>query len=161
MTEPLTQTLSDEQLDELRELLAKATAGPWFAAVGSGPKRRKQQHAVIGRANGRGQGADGALAVFASTDGRKADNAELAVALVNAAPALLAAVAAHRVAEQRVRAEVEAWQHHVSPDCWYTCPAATDAVEGETCCNDEAGTDCDCGLDQRRSAILAALDGKR
>lgn len=69
---------------DLQQLSEAATPGPWFAAVGSGKVRRKQQHAVIGVASMRGTGEAGALAVFTSMDGRKADNAELTVALVNA-----------------------------------------------------------------------------
>lgn len=49
------------------------------------------------------------------------------------------------------------WKHHVSEDCWYTCPAATDEVEGETCCNDAIGYDCNCGVDNQRDRVLMGL----
>lgn len=60
--------------------------------------------------------------------------------------------------ETAIIAEIDSWQHHVSEDCWYTCPAATEDREGETCCNDATvGTGCDCGLDARRARLRAAL----
>lgn len=66
-----------------RALIEAASPGEWFALTASGPVRRKQQHAVVGLAAKRGQGEAGALAVFSSIDGRKADNADLCAAAVN------------------------------------------------------------------------------
>jgi hypothetical protein len=56
--------------------------------------------------------------------------------------------------------------HHVSPDCWYTCPAMNRNPEyepGERCCNDRAergDTTCDCGADEHNAkldTLIAAI----
>lgn len=60
----------------MRELAQAATPGPWWAAVGKGPKRRNQQVALVGRADMRGQGEAGCIAVLAGLNGRRADDAE-------------------------------------------------------------------------------------
>jgi hypothetical protein len=73
----------------LRALAEAATPGPWLAVTGSGPKRRKQQYAVIGKADLRGQGAAGAIAVFAGLNEHRADDADFCVAARTAVPALL------------------------------------------------------------------------
>jgi hypothetical protein len=100
MTEPIPISPTPLDLAELRRLEAAATPGPWAAAVGSGSKRRKQQIALIGRADMRGQGEAGCIAVLAGVPAtHRADDAELCAALRNAAPSLLAAAEA----VQRVR----------------------------------------------------------
>lgn len=43
--------------------------------------------------------------------------------------------------------------HHESEDCWYSCPKSA-----EGCCNDGAGSDCNCGADEVNEIIDAALD---
>jgi hypothetical protein len=60
----------------MRERAAAATPGPWLAATGSGPKRRKQQVALLGVESLRGQGEKGCLAVFAGLNEHRADDAE-------------------------------------------------------------------------------------
>lgn len=37
--------------------------------------------------------------------------------------------------------------HLVVEDCWYSCPKS-----GE-CCNDGAGSECDCGADQHNARV--------
>ena len=39
----------------------------------------------------------------------------------------------------------------VEGDCWFSCPASGD------CCNDNAGTECNCGADAHNNAIEQAL----
>lgn len=52
-----------------------------------------------------------------------------------------------------IMVELEALRrhHHVSEDCWYTCPAVNrDPKAAERCCNeaaDRGSTECDCGAD--------------
>lgn len=48
-------------------------------------------------------------------------------------------------------------KHRVSEDCWYTCSAATDEVEGDTCCRDEASRECDCGRDDLVADLLGSV----
>lgn len=60
-------------------------------------------------------------------------------------------------AELAILAEVASWKHRIVEDCWYTCPAATEEVEGERCCDVGRGPGCDCGIDRARSVILGAL----
>lgn len=60
----------------MRARAEAATPGPWLAIVGSGPKRRVQQTALVGVADLRGHGEKGCLAVFAGLNKRRADDAE-------------------------------------------------------------------------------------
>lgn len=43
-------------------------------------------------------------------------------------------------------------KHDYCEDCWYSCPKA----EGG-CCDDRAGTECNCGADKANSIIDAAI----
>src|SRR3569623_604291 len=54
---------------------------------------------------------------------------------------------------------VAGWTHSVNrEDCWYTCAAATEDVDGGECCDDERrGKACDCGLRFSQLRILAPL----
>lgn len=53
---------------------------------------------------------------------------------------------------------VATWTHEVVDDCWYTCAAATREHDGgETCSDARRGGACDCGLDTRRSQVLAII----
>lgn len=56
-------------------------------------------------------------------------------------------------------AETIATRHLVvAGDCWFTCPAATQEREGETCCNDDRrGDPCDCGRDWKVDRLLRLL----
>ncbi len=59
------------------ETMAQAASqGEWIAVTGSGPKRRRQQTAMIGLADMRGQGEAGCLAVFAGLNPNRADDAD-------------------------------------------------------------------------------------
>lgn len=56
--------------------------------------------------------------------------------------------------------------HHVSPDCWYTCPACNRPDSGyeERCCNDTAergDLTCDCGADEHNARIDSLLERLR
>lgn len=73
----------------LRALEAAATPAPWEAVTASGPKRRKQQVAMVGRTDMRGQGEKGCLAVLAGLNTHRADDADLIAAARNALPDLL------------------------------------------------------------------------
>lgn len=76
-------------IEARRAVLSAGTPGLWLSVTGQGPKRRRQQHALVGQADMRGQGAPGCIAVFAAIDGRKADDADLTAAAVNDYGALL------------------------------------------------------------------------
>ena len=39
--------------------------------------------------------------------------------------------------------------HYYCDDCWYSCPLAEDG-----CCDDNAGTDCNCGRDEKVNEVL-------
>lgn len=47
-------------------------------------------------------------------------------------------------------------RHHVSPDCWYTCPLADTEEEDERCCDSSREHVCDCGAD-RHNAVVDTL----
>jgi len=72
--------MSAETLREAAALMRKraeaATPGPWWGGGGKGPVRRKQQVALVGVANMRGQGEKGCIAVLAGLNGHRADDAE-------------------------------------------------------------------------------------
>lgn len=78
-------------------------------------------------------------------------------------------LAADATAKRSIVAEVMSWRHrYEGMDAYYSCAQAADPdpVPGEdggpgSGCADEdrAGGPCDCGLDARRAAILAALAG--
>lgn len=61
---------------QIRERAEAASPGEWTAVVAKGPKRRKQQYAMVGLADMRGQGEAGCLAVFAGLNEHRADDAE-------------------------------------------------------------------------------------
>lgn len=51
-------------------------------------------------------------------------------------------------------------RHHVSPDCWYSCPLSDTEDPDEGCCDDERPHECDCGAEAhnaRLDALTAAL----
>lgn len=63
-------------------------------------------------------------------------------------------------AKRRLVDDFTSERHHVNDgDCWYTCPAATEARDGgETCDDSRRGGACDCGRDarvERRLRLLA------
>lgn len=67
-------------------------------------------------------------------------------------------VLAYLGALRKVAERADAWTHEVVDDCWYTCAAATDERDGgETCDDARRGGDCDCGLEARRTQVLAAV----
>jgi len=44
-------------------------------------------------------------------------------------------------------------EHHVSEDCWYTCP------KSEECCNDvRQGRECDCGADDHNKILYEIME---
>jgi len=45
--------------------------------------------------------------------------------------------------------------HHVSEDCWHTCPAVNlnPNAEGDWCCRESAGTNCECGADKHNAKV--------
>lgn len=48
--------------------------------------------------------------------------------------------------------------HHVSEDCWYTCPANNLEPDNiEQCCREGAGTECDCGADKHNAKVDEVL----
>ena len=84
------QASQGAEIARLRRLHAAATPAPWVAVTGKGPKRRTQQVALIGKADMLGQGEKGCLAVLAGIPATKrADDADLIVAMRNALPELL------------------------------------------------------------------------
>lgn len=116
---------------DMRALAQAATPGPWWAAVGQGPKRRNQQVALVGRADMRGQGEKGCIAVLAGPNGRRADDAEHmaawypAVAL--AVADLLDLVATRHQPEDRGSVKTpEVWCAH--DDVWWPCDHVTQAL---------------------------------
>jgi hypothetical protein len=67
-------------------------------------------------------------------------------------------VLADCTARRRIIEAANGWRHEVVEDCWYTCPAATEDVDGGECCDDaRRGTACDCGRDRRVAVVLSAL----
>ena len=105
--------MTPEEIAALRSLAEAATPGPWLAAVGTGPKRRKQQYAVLGVESLRGQGEKGALAVFAGLNDRRADDAEFCAAARTAVPALLDALARAEAElaqlRERIKTKADEW----------------------------------------------------
>lgn len=55
--------------------------------------------------------------------------------------------------DPRVDAAARAIGHYQCDDCWYSCPQSE-----EGCCDEEQGTDCNCGLKERVERALAAAD---
>jgi hypothetical protein len=43
-------------------------------------------------------------------------------------------------------------KHRECDDCWYSCPKSEDG-----CCDDDAGTDCNCGVDRQIEELTALL----
>jgi hypothetical protein len=60
-------------------------------------------------------------------------------------------------AKRRIVEAVSGWQHETVEDCWYSCAATYGTEVEDACCNDGAGTECDCGLDYRKAQILEPL----
>lgn len=60
-------------------------------------------------------------------------------------------------AKRRIMEAVSGWQHETVEDCWYSCAATYGTEVEDACCNDSAGTECDCGLDYRKAQILGPL----
>lgn len=42
--------------------------------------------------------------------------------------------------------------HYCDDDCWYTCPK-----HPEGCCNESAGTECNCGADEYNAKLTQLL----
>lgn len=53
---------------------------------------------------------------------------------------------------------LESEPHYVSDDCWYTCPAATEARDGGITCQDSIDNLCNCGRDTRIAGVKRLLD---
>lgn len=45
-------------------------------------------------------------------------------------------------------------EHYYCDDCWYSCPKYPE----DGCCNDEAGTDCNCGVDEHNKKVEELWD---
>lgn len=140
------------QLDADELTTCAATPGPWSATDNGCIKHEGPNEATYGSAWG-----TYVVASVGAYDGRKPNDAD----------------AAH-IAEQnpvRVRRQVEAhrtivdavlrWSHYSCQDGWYSCSQATAAngfpVDEECADDDRRGQPCDCGLEQRRMAVLAPL----
>lgn len=89
------------ELDRLAELLAEATPGPWASSVGAYGTAFVAQHGATGEAQVMLTCHDESF-----FDHRGAANAAAIVALVNAAPALLAAARRGAEVERAARAHV-------------------------------------------------------
>ncbi len=46
--------------------------------------------------------------------------------------------------------------HSTCDDCWYSCPKSEDG-----CCNDDVGTECNCGADEHNSIIDKLINQAR
>lgn len=46
--------------------------------------------------------------------------------------------------------------HHIGPDCWYSCPKSE-----EGCCDEDKDDECNCGADEHNERLFRLIDGIR
>ena len=66
-------------------------------------------------------------------------------------------VLAQCAAARRIIAALSSEHHMVVDDCWYTCGAATEELDGGEVCDDLRRGSCDCGRDARVTHVLELL----